>query len=259
VKLTASKDPARQSSGNPPPADKLEFVTAVSRADVLARYLCGSPCLKSGRRHLVAHFNAPSAADAFNPAMNSIAADASSTWLVWVHQDVLLPGDWDERFLEALRAAQKTMPALAVAGVYGMAAGTRPAARAGHVLDRGVLLRESTALPCAVDSLDELLFAVRADTRLKLDPAMGFDFYATDLVLRAQAEGWQAAAVDAYLEHWSDTPAGDPIPASLAERVIRNGRAFEQKWSHRFPLETSWLAINAPGDVERFVKALPKC
>lgn len=243
-------------SGKARPQD-LQFVTAVSRLDVFGRYLCESPCVKSGRRRLAACFNAASAAQAFNAAMDGIAPEARATWLVWVHQDVLLPGDWDEQFIEAIAGAQQRMPALAVAGVYGIAGGTSGARRAGHVLDRGSLLHEATALPCEADSLDELLFAVRADTRLKLDPAMGFDFYGTDLVLQAQEQGWQAAVVDAYCEHWSDTPSGnDAVPASLAERVLASGRAFEAKWSHRFPIETSLLALRSCGDVERFIGGL---
>ncbi len=238
------------------PASELVFVTAVSRLDVLGRYLCQSPCIASGRRQLVAYFNARSAAHAFNAALDGIPGDASSTWLVWVHQDVLLPADWDEHFLDSLRRAQRTMPSLAVAGVYGIAGVAASARRAGHVLDRGSLLREPAALPCVVDSLDELLFAVRADTRLKLDPALGFDFYATDLVLQAQASGAVAVVVDAYCEHWSDTPAGAAIPDRMADRIIRGGRAFESKWSHRLPVETSWLKVQAPGDVERFVSGL---
>lgn len=240
---------------NATPASELVFVTAVSRLDVLGRCLCASPCIASGRRRLVAQFNAPSAADAFNPVMAGLPA-LDSTWLVWVHQDVFLPDDWDEKFLDALRVAQQAMPALAVAGVYGVRGTGTGSHRAGHVLDRGLLLREPAGLPSPVDSLDELLFAVRADTRLTLDGALGYDLYATDLVLQAQAGGWVAAAVDAYCEHWSDTPRIAPIPEPLAERVLRNGRAFEAKWRHRLPIATSWVTLNAPGDIERFVSTL---
>lgn len=237
------------------PAEQLLFVTAVSRLEVLEQRLLASPCLKSGRRPLVAYFNVASAADAFNASMNGIEPRAASTWLVWVHQDVVLPGDWDAKFLRELQSAQRQIPNLAVAGAYGIASGPGPTRRAGHVLDRGNLLKEPAALPCAVDSLDELLFAVRADTQLKLDPSLGFDFYATDLVLQAQARGFTAAALDAYGEHWSDTPAVS-IPAGTAQRFLRNGRAFEAKWSHRFPLETPCLALHARGDVERFIDSL---
>jgi hypothetical protein len=240
------------------PAEQLQFVTAVSRVDVLGRRLLRSPCIESGRCRLVAHFNASSAAQAFNSTLDAMGTAGGSTWLVWVHQDVFLPGEWDKNFLRALQIARRQIPQLAVAGVYGIARGPVPALRAGHVLDRGTLLREPAALPCEVDSLDELLFAVRAGTQLKLEPALGFDFYATDVVLQAQARGFTAAAVDAYCEHWSDTPKGASIPPELAQRILASGRAFEARWSHRFPLETSWLALHAAGDVERFVDSLQK-
>jgi hypothetical protein len=234
-----------------PDADELVFVAAVSDLETLRARLCSSPCIASGRRPLLAYFNAKSAAEAFEAAMRA-ARQRPGTWVVWVHQDVTLPGDWDMTFLEALRAAQAAVPGLAVAGVYGMA-GTQ---RAGHVLDRGKLLREPLPLPRAVDSVDELLFAVRADSGLSLEPALGFDFYGTDVVLQAQDRGLGAAVVDAYCEHWSGTPAGTKVPRRLADRIQRSGAAFEAKWAHRFPLHTSWLSLHAPGDVERFLAPL---
>ncbi|MGE4239891.1 hypothetical protein [Ramlibacter sp.] len=235
----------------PIPADALVFVAAVSRLEVLRERLCASPCIAQGQRPLVAHFNAASAADAFNAAMRSQAA-RPGTWLVWVHQDVTLPSGWDETFLAGLRAAQDTLPMLAVAGVYGLSGDCR----AGHVLDRGRLLREALPLPHAADSLDELLVAVRADSGLAFDPALGFDFYGTDVVLQARERGLQAAVIDAYCEHWSDTPASTKVPRAMADRIERSGAAFEAKWAHRFPIHTSWLALNAPGDVARFLRPL---
>ena len=238
------------------PASQLVFVTSVSRLDVLQRRLHASPCIRDGRCTLSAWFNTSSAADGFNAAQRSLASARDSTWLVWVHQDVFLPGDWDVQFLQALRGAQAVIPNLAVAGVYGVAGTGAKTLRAGHVLDRGTLLRESAPLPHAVDSLDELLIAVRADSGLELDAALGFDFYGTDLVLQAHDKGMRAAVVDAYCEHWSDTPSGPDIPQKMAERIVRNGRAFEAKWAHRMPLQSSWLAMNAAGDVERFIAGL---
>lgn len=229
----------------------LVFVTAVSKLDVFQQRLCASPCVQRGGRRLIAQFNAASAAQAFNDTMSGLRG-ASGTWLVWVHQDVVLPAGWDHRFLAALHEAQQRWPRLAVAGVYGLAGSER----AGHVLDRGRVLREALPLPSPADSLDELLFAVRADSGLALDPSLGFDFYATDLVLQAQAAGLQAAVVDAYCEHWSDTPTGREVGDALAQRILASGRAFEAKWASRFPVHTSWLTLRAPGDVERFVRDL---
>lgn len=229
---------------------KLHFVTCVSQMDVLDRYLLDSPCLQRGGYPLTVRFNARSAAEAFNAAM--LAAN-DATWLVWVHQDVLLPFGWDAQFLAALEAAQKQFPQMAVAGVYGVAGAGAALRRAGHVLDRGMLLKEPTPLPCLVDSLDELLFAVRVDSGLQLDPALGFDFYATDIILQAQERGLQGVAVDAYCEHWSGTPANGPFPEQLLQRIQTSGECFEKKWQHRLPITTPCFAIHKQGDVAGFI------
>lgn len=234
--------------------ENLSFVACASNLDVLGRHLMSSPCLQAGGNFLTVFFNAPSAAHGFNAAMQTTTTELSDSptghsWLVWVHQDVFLPEGWDARFMQVLSEAQALFPRLAVAGVYGIAGAGVQAQRAGHVLDRGTLLCEPTPLPCLVDSLDELLFAVRVGTGLQLDPALGFDFYATDLVLQAQAQGWQCAVVDACCEHWSGTPAFGTMPAGVAERIQSNGAAFEHKWRDRLPVTTPCFDVVQPGDV----------
>ena len=226
------------------------FVACASNLQVLGQRLLSSPCLRPGGHMLTVYFNAHSAADGFNAAMAAAAGLASApSWLVWVHQDVFLPEGWDTRFAQALAEAQQQFPKLAVAGVYGIAGTGVNARRAGHLLDRGTMLLEPEPLPCLVDSLDELLFAVRVDSGLQLDPALGFDFYATDLVLQAQALGWQCAVVDAFCEHWSGTPSFGAMPAGVVQRIQANGEAFEQKWRHRLPVTTPCFEVNQPGAV----------
>lgn len=218
----------------------LRFVACASRVEVLTTRLLASPCMVDGKYRLDVAFNARSAAEAFNAAMSdAIAHGTPNQWLVWVHQDVVLPLDWDTQFARALDLAQQQFPNMAVAGVYGVAGTGSQATRAGHVLDRGALLREAASLPCLVDSLDELLFAVRVDAQLQLDASLGFDFYGTDIVLEAQRRGLSCAVVDAYCEHWSDTPAGGDIPATLIARVTASAQTFKRKWASRLPLTTS--------------------
>jgi hypothetical protein len=240
-----------------PTLPELHFVTCASNLNVLGQRLLASPCLKpgaEGAQVLTVVFNASSAAEGFNAAMAADAAGVKGDrWLVWVHQDVYLPQGWDLGFAQALAAAAQRFPDLAVAGVYGIAGAGVHAQRAGRVLDRGVLLHEPAALPCEVDSLDELLFAVRVDSGLMLDPDMGFDFYATDLVLQAQALGLRCAVVEGYCEHWSDTPQFGVMPPSLLQRVLRNASVFETKWSGRLPVTTPCFDIVAKGDVARAV------
>lgn len=236
---------------------QLRFVTCASDLAVLGRRLLASPCLQTGGLPLSVYFNAGNAAQAFNAAMQAQESSGSTNaWLVWVHQDVYLPKGWETQFVQALESAQQQFSRLAVAGVYGLSGAGALARRAGHVLDRGNLLREKADLPCLIDSLDELLFAVRVDSKLTLDSDLGFDFYATDLVLQAQAEGWQCAVVDAYCEHWSNTPSSGDVPSAVVQRIKRSAAVFEAKWTQRLPISTPCFDIHQAGDVAKFVDAI---
>jgi len=231
----------------------ISLVCSVNQPNIFTHRLLTSPCIAQGILPLTAYFNCVNAAEAFNTAM---AACDGKGWLVWVHQDVFLPPQWDTVFCGALARAIQQFPDLAIAGVYGVNGSGTSARRAGHVLDRGNLLRENTSLPCLVDSLDELLFAVRIDSGLRMDPSLGFDFYATDLVLQAQAVGAKSAVIDAYCEHWSETPiAGAPSDAAI-ERIARSASAFERKWFARFPVTTPCLHFEKPGDAVTYLQSL---
>ncbi|MDD2502201.1 MAG: glycosyltransferase [Geobacter sp.] len=222
------------------------FITCATDPALLQRCLLASPCLASGEYSQQIYMRIPSAGAAFNREMTR---QQQARWLVWVHQDVFLPDGWDTRFIAAIAEAECRFPRLAVVGVYGISGVGEQAQRAGHVLDRGTLLQELVCLPCLVDSIDELLFAVRTDSGLRLDPTLGFDFYGTDLALQAQEQGFKVAVVDAYCEHWSTTPREAAPSRAVLERVAANGKVFEDKWAHRLPLETPCFSIQQPGDV----------
>ena len=229
----------------------LGFVSAVSNFEVLRQQLMRSPCFQTGQMALTIHANAASAAQAFNDALQSTRVD----WLVWVHQDVYLPTDWEKRFVDQLLLATHRWPQVAVAGVYGVQDRGDRAQHVGHVLDRGRRIAPQAALPCLADSLDELLFAVRVDSGLAMDPALGFDFYATDLVLQAQARGRQCVVVDAFCEHWSSTPTSWPLPPSMCRRIQSSAEIFEAKWAASLPVTTSCFDIRKLGDVATFLQA----
>ena len=214
--------------------EHFSLVCAVSDPDIAAKHLLASPdlALKGELEspqpppvHLI--LGASCAAEAFN----SIAhMHAQRPWLIWIHQDVYLPKGWLSGFTQALNDALRRWPKLAVAGVFGIA----KSQTAGLVMDRGERLQGATALPSLVDSLDEMLFAVRLDAQLSLDPSLGWDFYATDLVLECQAKGWDAAVIDPTgggslpCEHWSRTPRAG-ISKALGKRIRESGERFLSK------------------------------
>ena len=233
--------------------DEFLFLACVSRWEVARERLLTSPCLQAGKRPLWLRWNASAAAQAFNDVMD---AAPPCHWVVWLHQDVVLPEGWDRLFSQAISQAEQQLGKLSVVGVYGVRGAGAQARHAGHVLDRGQVLRGPVDLPSLVDSLDELLVAVRTDSGLRMDPALRWDFYATDLVLQAQSAGLQAAAVDAFCEHWSDTPSQPPLPRPTAQRIARSGAAFEAKWQQKFPLTTTCVAIHQRGDVRALAQAM---
>jgi SAM-dependent methyltransferase len=229
----------------------LSFICAVSDLGTVSSCLLRSPDLieQDPRLHLV--LGANSAASAFNV----IAADHAQTpWLVWVHEDVLLPKDWISSFECALIDAQQRWPALAVVGVYGT---SLDHCHAGVVLDRGVQLSGEASLPSLARGLDEMVVAVRLSSGLRMDPLLGWDFYGSDLALQAIALGFQAAVVHAPCEHWSKTPRRG-ISEDLADRFLRSGRAFLSKWQSLVReaghLSTPSVHITSEADLIRAVE-----
>ncbi len=235
---------------------ELRFVSCCSDHDVLARRLLASPCIAQRGVKLSVYFNADSAAEAFNvTAQSLLSPDCGDVWLIWVHEDVFLPGDWELNFKRQIGDALARWPALAVAGVYGVAGHGCNAKTAGSVLDRGRTLKPDTPLPSKVDSLDELLFAVRISSGLRLDPKLKFDFYATDVVLQAQSQGYDSVVVEAFCEHWSKTKSSGLQPPKLRQRIEASAHVFESKWETRLPITTSCFDIHQPGDVAAFLNS----
>lgn len=220
---------------------KLSFVVCVSDTEVLAANLMRSPCLTHDSTHqLILMHGCRNAAEGFNRGM----ALASGDIIIFVHQDVFLPAGWDKRFISGFMEARSQMPA-EVVGVYGLSApkGAEKSQQLGVVNDRGEWLRGTVPLPARAQSLDELLFAVPRGSRLRLDPDLGFDLYATDLVLQAEAKGGCGAVVEAPCDHSSSLPRTN-IPRSIIERFRKSALIFEQKWVSHFPIETPCIRFD---------------
>jgi hypothetical protein len=119
-------------------------------------------------------------------------------------------------------------------GVYGITDEQR--LRAGRVVDRARLLLTETDLPCLAGSLDEIVIAVRPDSGLRFDPALGWHLYGTDICLAAQKEGRKAAVVDAICFHNQRSVKLPPAFHKSAEYLSR-------KWPERLPIQTSCMLI----------------
>ena len=234
----------------------LVFIVCVSSDAVLKQHFLRSPCIQSKKYPVHLHYDCPSAAAAFNPYALGKHSFPNNTWLIWVHQDVYLPSDWDRLFMNNLIAAQQHFPRLSVLGLYGVYGSGPSAIRAGKLLDRGNPLIERAKLPCLVDSLDELLIAVDYKAGLGFDPHLCFDFYGTDIALQAQEKNMQTAVIEAPCEHWSGTPQNPPFPPNLIARIEKSAAVFEEKWAHRLPITTPCFEVNQAGSTQAFLRAL---
>jgi SAM-dependent methyltransferase len=214
--------------------EPLTFAVCVSDEATLAANLLASPCLQQVHPHQVVRFaGCSSAAEGLNAAL----ATARHEVVVCVHQDVYLPRGWVQRFWQSWHQAEKQYGRIGVAGVYGVTLREGKVVRAGHVVDRDCLLWEKPPLPATVDTLDELLLAVRKDSGLRFDPALGFHFYGADLCLEAQRRGLSSVVIDALCLHHSK---GVELPEFHA-----SGRTLAQKWASALPLATSCAVVDA--------------
>lgn len=229
--------------GEPPAAvGPMTFVCCAADDALLADNLLRSPDLAAGTPHrLLVVRGCPSAAAALHLGLDR-SADA---WVVLVHQDVYLPRGWVGRFQAELAGAAAAWPTLAVAGVYGVAGRGDAARRVGRVVDRDRLLAEPVPLPAAVDSLDELLLAVRRDAGLRLDPALGFHLYGTDLCRAAAERGRAAVVVDALAFHNSLSVG---LPAAFAA----SARTYARRHAATLPVATSCVKIASDTDVREW-------
>jgi hypothetical protein len=219
------------------PAPPLTFVACASDEAALGANLLRSPCLQPGSPHeLLLYRVCPSAADGLNRGL----AQAKHARVVCLHQDVYLPAGWPRRFQAQYAAAERTLGPLGVAGVYGVTCRGDAVDRAGHVVDRDRLLREPPPLPCAVDTLDELLLALPRGTPLRFDPRLGFHLYGADACLQARQRGLPVVALDALCFHNSKS-------VGLPPAFEASARLFAQKWRASLPLATSCVHIDAAG------------
>jgi hypothetical protein len=216
----------------------LSFVCCVSDEATLASNLLASPCLSPGSPHeVILKRDCRSAAEGLNDGL----ARAKHDWVVCLHQDVYLPSGWPTRFVRQCRRAARTLGPLGVCGVMGASRageGRRWVARVVHQ-DRPLA---AGPLPAAVETLDELLLAFPRGTPLRLDPALGFHFYGSDVCLAARRLGRPAVAVDALCYH---NTRSNGFPPGFAE----SGRVFARKWADALPVVTPCVIVGADGEV----------
>jgi hypothetical protein len=213
----------------------ITLVAAVNDEAVLERNLLASPLASSEGVEVILQRGAPSAAKAYNDAIERARHDV----VVLAHQDVYIPVGWELRLDEQI--ARIGSDAWGVLGVFGVAEGGR---HMGRVWCSGNA-REfdyRVARPTPAVSFDELLLVVRRSSGLRFDERLpSFHMYGTDIAQRARAAGLGSYIIDAPVIHNS-------LPVrSLGGGYARAYRAMQRIHADRLPIPTCIVPLTRWG------------
>ena len=213
---------------------QVTFVVAVSDDTVLSKNLLCSPIFKySYTYEIIIQRDFASASLAYNDAINR----ASGRYVIFVHQDVYLPHEWDIRLAESICSIEKKKVNWAVLGVYGV---TKDKKKCGIVYSNGLqktLGRVSP--PVLVRTIDELLIVLDKKTAISFDDQMpGFHLYGTDICLAANAAGYSVLAISNFVIHNSLRIH------RLDRKFWKTVRWMRSKWKYALPLDTPCIVLD---------------
>jgi hypothetical protein len=215
----------------------IDVVAAVNDDAVLGANLMRSPLFQQPdvRVHLQRGY--ASASLAYCAALAQCQHDV----VVFAHQDVYLPKQWDAQLMRSIHALSATDPDWAVLGVYGVQAN---GSHVGCVWSSGLdaVFGAPFDMPTAVQSIDEVLIVLRRSSGITFDTGLpGYHLYATDLVQTALSRGLGAYAISAPVVHNSR-------PVLYLGRDYFSAYAYmRRKWLHRLPIYNNVAQLTRPG------------
>jgi hypothetical protein len=166
------------------------------------------------------------AAAAFNDGLDKAKYDL----VVFLHQDVILPLRWAERFVTQLHELENSGIPVGVVGCIGCQSDGE---LAGHVYHRERQMYPALALPARIQALDELLVAFRKSSGLRFDLRLpSFFGYAPDICMEAAVRGLQNFVVDSPCIH-------DTVDRKMARRdIYPTWKYLRDKWKAHLPIYT---------------------
>ena len=209
------------------------FAAAVNSRSVLEENLLASPCLAEGRAHQVLlQEGFASAAAAYNEAIDKSENDL----IVFVHQDMILPGDWLGQIESALVYLEEKDPNWGVLGCYGK---TQANEGHGYVFQSGPgFIGAPFELPERVQTLDEIVLILRKSSGLRFDESLShYHLYGTDICLRAEQSGRRNYSVPAFCVH--NTNQNYILPKEFYECYWQMRRV----WKNKLPIQASCIRI----------------
>jgi len=200
-----------------------------------------SPGLKEVGARIVSYRGANSPAQAFEQGLAHVDAD----WVLLCHQDVYFPAGFGAQLNAILAGIPPEERSHTLIGFIGLGAlpsvqgQAQGAATSGFVIDR--LNRADHPASAQAISIDEVAVLMSRDTVHRIDPAIGWHLWATDLCLQSICQHQVfPRLVRAPLFHNSRT--GWSLPAGFADAAHR----LAAKWGKDFgPIPTLCGVIDA--------------
>ena len=212
-----------------------DIAAACNSEAILAANLARSPLIGATRLHC--EWNAPSAAIAYNRALDATGAEI----VVFAHQDVYFPKGWDALLHRRITEVAAHDPNWALIGAFGVGL---DGAHWGPVWSSslGQIVGRVPDAPVLVQSYDEMVIILRRASGLRFDEGLpGWHMYGTDIVAQARASGLGAWAVSLPCIH------NDRFHGTLGPDYTECYRAMQRKWAGQLPLRTPITKISRSG------------
>ena len=171
---------------------------------------------------------------AYNAGIRQAAGDI----LVFAHQDVYLPPEWDSQLAASVSGFSQSDPNWAVLGVFGITRELKPHGCMFCTTLRRVLGRSfSQPVPCT--SLDEVVLVLRSSAGLVFDEQLpGFHFYGTDICLEAQQRGLNSYIIPAFCVH--NAQGLKFLPWAFWQGYLY----MRRKWWRELPIRTPCITVS---------------
>lgn len=171
-----------ESLRKPGPTTSFSVVVPITRPWQHELNIKRSPGLLEVGAKVVCVQGAETAAAAFARGL----AETDTPWVIMAHQDVYFPTGSGLAIAKELAEIEQAGLAGVPIGFAGIARDRAGNARpSGWVIDRRHLLQHQGSN--AAESLDELAVALHRNSRIAIDPQLGWHLWATDLCLQAQS------------------------------------------------------------------------
>ena len=221
--------------------DKLCIVCASNDEACLQRNLLMSDLVVRHGVPVHVERGAPSAAIAYNRGL----AATTAPYVIFAHQDVYFPPNWQDKLAAAIAATEALDPDWALLAPFGMTADGTHVGQVWSTSQSGCVGTPMRA-PQPVQSFDELVIVLRRDSGICFDEKLPlYHLYGTDIVQIAWAAGKGAYVADLPVVH------NDGFHGRLGADFTQGYHYVRRKWRKALPLRTpvlwvTWHGLNLP-------------